>query len=374
MDRPPKDNVWMSAPASVPDCLDEHVARGIVAAHRARLEWLLQAPEWEGLIEPAMRALELPGRRQGIGLRAAVLALPLESKHEVARRVIGGFRLHLRSCVAVGICRAAGVERFDQRDLDEHLTARQWSRLRERLLFRLGQEHRRYKHAQQLLFITHRGLVDGIVDRVVFSPRHRADCAQEGAMALLQAIDRVDPAEGDFRAYATMWVKRAIRNFLMRQRLPVYAPLNLVSEATREGAARPAGDSPAPADAESRRLVALLHECLRHPAVSFDEPAPAGAIPLRDQVADAGQTGPVENAIREDLRDLVGRILAQLTDKQREVLVRRFGLGGRPVATLEEIARVAGISRQQVSMREKRALLRMEVALTPFLDEVADAV
>ncbi|MGH8019795.1 MAG: sigma-70 family RNA polymerase sigma factor [Opitutaceae bacterium] len=361
--------------AGVSPGLDERVARAIVAAHRARLEWLLQVPEWEPLIEPAMRALDLPGRRQGIGLRAAILALPLESKHELARQVIAGFRLHLRSSVVAGICRAAGIERFDRRELDEFLTARQWSRLREQLLFRLGQEHRRYKHAQQLLFVTHRSLVDGLVDRVVFSPQHRADCAQEGAVALLQAIDRVDATEGDIRAYAATWVKRAMRNFLLRQRLPVYAPVNLVSEAARRGAA-PAREKVARGskDPESERLVALLHECLRAPAVSFDEPAPEGAIPLRDQVADDGQAGPVENTVREDLRDLVGRMLEELTDKQREVLVRRFGLGGRPAATLEEIARVAGISRQQAGMREKRALLRMEVALAPFLDEVADAV
>ena len=354
---------------------EDKVARGIVAAHRARLDWLLQVPDWEDLLGPAMDELGFPGRRQGIGLRAAVLALPMECKHDVACLVVRRFRLHMRSMFAVGICRVAGLERFDQRDLEEHLTERQWASLRERLLFRLGQEHRRYKHAQQVLFASHRGLVADAVDRIVFWPEHRADCMQEGSLALLQAIDRVDGAQGDLSAYAGWWIRRAIRNYLMRQRLPVYAPVNLISEATRrafrQGQAGGGGDD---VGDESLRLIALLHECMRHPVVSLDEPPGSGERPLREEVADAAWESPAEAVSRMDACEVVRAALGELTAKQREVLTHRFGLEGAPAASLADIALATGISRQQVSMREKRALRRLETALAAFRLEAFDGV
>lgn len=342
---------------------EEQVARGVVAAHRARLDWLLRVPAWAALYEQGIAVLDLPGRRQGIRLEAALEALALERKHQLVRWVAQHFNHHLGRAVAQGICRVVGLERFSELELEDTLTLRQWGRLREAMLFRLAREHARYKHAQQLLFINHHGLVGRVVGQAVFSPRHRADCAQEGALGLLHAIDRV-ALEGDFAAYATAWIRRAVRNHLVRQRLPVHAPVNLVVRATAAGASSCSETLDTP-----DRLAALLLEMLRQPAVSLDREPAEGEAPLAESLADAAAACPVTAADRAELRAIVARGLKTLTDKQREVLEQRYGLAGADPRTLVDIARRAGISHQQVSMRERRALQRLEGALAAVAAE-----
>jgi RNA polymerase sigma factor (sigma-70 family) len=64
-------------------------------------------------------------------------------------------------------------------------------------------------------------------------------------------------------------------------------------------------------------------------------------------------------------------MINQLSDKQREVLVRRYGLGaGHEAETLVNIAQSIGISHQQVSMREKRALEKLGSILRPLYREL----
>lgn len=354
--------------------VEEHVARGVVAGHRARLDWLLRVPEWTSLFEEGMAQFGLPGRRQGIPFDSALMSLPLESKHALVRWAVEHFRHHLSSSVGRKMCALAGVEAFNDLELDSILTGRQWASLREGLLFRLAQEHRRYKHAQQLLFMGYRHLVDRVVEQVVFRAEHRADCTQEGSLGLLHAIDRVDETGHDLGAYASCWIRRHVRNFLMRQRLPVHVPVNLISKTT--ALRRDAGgvDRKVQDDATVTRMQALLLECLRHPAVSLDEAIdPAGAT-VAEVVADVAAESPAETAARTDVCAMVGRFLGVLTEKQREVLARRFGLGGMGTSTLAEIATGAGISPQQVSMRERRALQRLEDALVPLAAELYGAV
>lgn len=355
-------------PAPGGTSVEERVARTIIVAHRARLGWMLRIPEWIELFEQGVAALALPGRRQGIGWVAALEALPIEHKHQLVRWVAVHFNRHLSREVAQQLCRVVGLERFSEIDLDSVLTLRQWGRLREAMLFRLAREHARYKHAQHLLFIHYHGLVEPFVGQIVMAERHRADCAQEARVALLHAIDRVDTS-GDFRAYASSWIRRAIRNFLVRQRLPVYAPVNLVVEAT--ATARDASECASQADAvTAHRLQSVLLEMLRHPTVSFDaESVESRGAGLAEVLADADEPSPAVSAEHTDLRGWVMRSLDTLTDKQRDVLVRRFGVDGEQPWSLLEIAREAGISHQQVSMRERRALQRLERVLASVVSE-----
>ncbi|BET69698.1 hypothetical protein ASA1KI_46160 [Opitutales bacterium ASA1] len=333
------------------------------------MEWLLQVPEWEAQIDEAMAALELLGQRQGIARRAAVRALAIEHKFEVVRRVLEGFRRMLPSAVAVGVRRVTGLERFDQRELDAHLTTRQWQRLRDEVRARLSSDHRAYKEAQRLLFEAHEPVVARIVVRIAFRASARPDCMQEGALALLQAIDRVQADGRDLAVQAASAVRRAVKNHLMRQRLPVYAPVNLISEASLSArAAEQAGDVAA---APEGRLLARVRECLAQPALSIDCPPAAGEPTWRDRMDDPTEDSPAEHASRTDWHGVLRRELDGLTAKQREVVERRFGLGGGSIATLDQIAHDEGISRQQASMREKRALRRLESALAPLFAEEA---
>lgn len=349
-------------PSAALSAAEEVVARRIIASHRARLNWLLKVPEWGELFDQAVSELGFAGRRQGVGRDAALQALPLEHKNEVVRWAIVHFRNHLGSRVAQGICRAAGLERFNGLEVDDILSGRQWNRLRTELIPRLAQEHRRYKRAQQLLFSGYGHVVEAAVSRIVFRSAQRADCLQEGALGLLAAIDRVDESNQEFAHYAAAWVRRRIRNHLMREKLPVYAPINLISRAL-------AGDGDC-ADVNQAKAEVQLLEYLRSPSVSLDEIDDGNAQSGVERVADEGIECPAAAADRADLSAVVEHLLLALTEKQREVLAHRFGLGGAAVRNLSETAREIGISHQQAGMRERRALQRLETVLQPLLTEL----
>jgi RNA polymerase sigma factor (sigma-70 family) len=347
---------------------EENVARRVVAAHRARLDWFLRVPEFEEMFAAGIEELGLRGGRQGISAAAALHSLPLESKHQLVRNAIGRFQHHLPRAVGQRMCTLLGLEGFNELDLEDVLSARQWRELSTRVRFRLGREHSRYKRAQNILFVGHRDLVGLVVAQTVFSARHRADCFQEGCLGLLHAIDRIDVSAASFSAFAIAWIRRHVRNFLLRERLPVYAPVNLVSRASRS-----LGQGAAPGDDDGsggERTEALLLDYLRSPAVSFDDPICEGGGTVAETIADAGAESPAEAAARSDARRIVRRSLRDLTDKQREVLAGRYGLAGGADRSLSEIARAVGISHQQAGMREKRALQRLGSALDPLYAEL----
>lgn len=353
--------------ASLPESFDLPDQRRVVAEHRARLDWLLRVPDWLKLYEEGLPELELPGRRQGIGFNAALMSLPIESKYELIRWAMGRFRSHLRAEVGQQMCRRLGLERFNRLELDEFLTNRQWLGIKDDLLFRLARFHWGYKEAQRRLFAAFRPVIDGIVAQCAFRADLRADCAQEGALGLLAAIDRTNESDDNFSAYAAQWIRRFVRNHLMRQRLPVHAPVNLISRAAL--GRRDQDDD----GASVPHVEALVADFLQHPALSLDEPVEAGGASVADVLADGSLESPGERAGRTELSRLVLRALDLLTEKQREVVVQRYGLEGCAVVRLTELARRFGISHQQVCMRERRALARLELALREVASEIYGA-
>jgi RNA polymerase sigma factor (sigma-70 family) len=310
---------------------------------------MMMLPDLESLIEEAVAALELRGRRQGIGLRAALEALPIEHKFMVQRWVLQHFRKLFPTLWAARIATDWGIALPPIDTLEAHLSATQWESFRDELSAALGREQRRYKQAQATLFHHHRPLVRMVVARTVYSPSRQDDAVQEGSLAMLAAIDRIDGAAGSFEAYAQQWVARAVRNFLLRERLPVHAPVNLVSQALCGGTG-----------------AGALNQAMLERPVELDA---AGSIV---EITDADAAKPDVEAARADALETLKCGLARLTPKQREVVELRYGLrdGGTPM-TIQEIARRVGITHQQVSMREKRAIEALATLLAPLAAELA---
>jgi RNA polymerase sigma factor (sigma-70 family) len=355
------------APLSEPS-LEETVSRQIISSYRERLEWLLRIPELEAHFAEGLEALELPGPRKGIGLRPALNALLIENKHALIRWVLRRFRSLFPSCHAKRLCTQFGLDLFNSLDLDEHLTARQWLRLQGAMLFALSKEHRRYKHAQALLFFNYQGVIDRTVNRIVFDPAKRRDCVQEGCLALLHAIDKVDTSKTSLGAYAQMWIRRQVKNYMMGERFPVHVPINLASKTLRHNSEVDA-KAKKPDEQVERKMVVLMEQ-LRQPSISLNDVYDESGS-LAEQIPDEEATSPRSQIMRKDLHELVALLIEGLTDKQREVLELRYGLNGHGDGkTLAEISRSIGISHQQVSMREKRALEKLEGVLGPYLSEI----
>ncbi|MGH9309438.1 MAG: sigma-70 family RNA polymerase sigma factor [Vicinamibacterales bacterium] len=196
------------------------------------------------------------------------------------------------------------------------------------------------------------------------------DLIQEGNIGLMKAVDRFQFRRGfKFSTYATWWVRqavgRAVADYGRTIRLPVHVieSLNRLTRERRTLAAK-LGRDPRPEElAEKLELpvgkVQLLLEASRSPA-SLE--APVGEdeeTRLGDMVKDAAAHSPEEAAMRNQMATEVERAMAPLTDREKEVMRLRYGLGTDREHTLEEVGRKLFITRERVRQIEAKALAKM---------------
>ena len=353
--------VGLDAVPPVPVSTEERVARQTIVHYRQRLIWALHVPEFEPFFKEGLEQLGLPPPRRGIGLRALVDSMMLEAKKDLLLWVLSGYRGMMPGSRAWRLAENWGVTTADlpNFDADMPMSAARWPDYSGQLRTAILREHRRYKEAQEHLYILHHDLPEKLAQRLVYDPAKRADAAQEGCLGLLHAVDKVDDGETPFGGYAQQWVSRAIRNYLLGERFPVHVPVNLASQLLRE-----ANQSTPGAPAPTRPERTLLQ-----PRVPLDKLAAPDEHTR--ELPDESVPSPRDLLNRQEILRIVQDMISQLSDKQREVLVRRYGLGaGHEAETLMNIAQSIGISHQQVSMREKRALEKLGSILRPVIREI----
>jgi RNA polymerase primary sigma factor len=199
------------------------------------------------------------------------------------------------------------------------------------------------------------------------------DLIQEGNIGLMKAVDRFQFRRGfKFSTYATWWIRqavgRAVADYGRTIRLPVHV-IESLNRLTRERRTLAAalGRDPRPEElAEKLELpvgkVQLLLEASRSPT-SLE--APVGEdeeTRLGDLVKDAAAQSPEEAAMRSQMAAEVERAMAPLSDREREVMRLRYGLGTDHEHTLEEVGRKLFITRERVRQIEAKALAKMRGA------------
>ena len=201
------------------------------------------------------------------------------------------------------------------------------------------------------------------------------DLIEEGNVGLLQAVRKFQPDRGTrFSTYATWWIRQAIVRALANQartvRLPVHIGL-MVSRFTKARAAltQELGRAPTLAEMAARLEMsepeaAELEELTQQHTVSLDAPArPEGGGTLSDVIEDpaAGEATGLAALLRQRA-DLTG-VFADLSDTERRVLTRRFGLDGEDPETLESLGQKLGVTRERVRQIEAGALRRLRALL-----------
>jgi RNA polymerase nonessential primary-like sigma factor len=202
------------------------------------------------------------------------------------------------------------------------------------------------------------------------------DMIEEGNIGLMRAIDKFEPERGfRFSTYATWWIRQSIERAIMNQARTVRLPVHMVRELNQIlrakyhlEAQRHNGKDASAEDISSLvgRPVEEVQDilALSEHATSLDAPLdndPQSS--LMDMLPGEAEESPDARAEQHEMTHLVRDWLAKLPEKQRLVVMRRFGLDNDDPATLETLAEELGVTRERVRQIQQEALVKLKRAM-----------
>jgi RNA polymerase nonessential primary-like sigma factor len=201
------------------------------------------------------------------------------------------------------------------------------------------------------------------------------DLVEEGNLGLIHALEKFDPERGfRFSTYATWWIRQNIERAIMNQSRTIRLPVHIIKELNIYLRAQRHLETHGVTDATSDDIAALTGHTvedvrrimqLNERVASLDAPLDVDpTLSLGEAIADDNAHLPDEMLQLDEIEHHVHEWLAQLNDKQRWVIERRFGLNNCEACTLEDLALELQVTRERVrqiqmeSLRVLRQLLR----------------
>lgn len=214
-------------------------------------------------------------------------------------------------------------------------------------------------------------LVISVAKRYIGKGLSLSDLIQEGNIGLMRATDKFEYQRGyKFSTYATWWIRQSISRALADQgrtiRIPVHMIENMnrvnraAKELVQESGIEPGADDIANRSHMTVDKVRTIMKISKEP-ISIEMPIGDDEDSmLRDFLVDKSHPSPLESAILKDLRGTIEQVLSTLSDKEANIIRKRFGIGEDGPQTLEEVGVEFEVTRERIRQIEVKAIRKLK--------------
>jgi len=201
------------------------------------------------------------------------------------------------------------------------------------------------------------------------------DLISEGNIGLFQAAKRFDPAKGTrFSTYCAIWIRQYIRRALGNKSRTIRIPVYLVDRMARMRRAevelvhtlgRTPTDQELAQELDDKPDQIQMMRRKQQFTISLDDCYEESVQDLYERLADLNSPEIPDRVARTEEHELVHEAMKTLDDREKDIIINRFGLEGRPISTLKKIGLGYGLTKERMRQIQAVALKKLRSRMNP---------